>query len=375
MKKLLSLTLALIMALSCFAAAIPAQAANSADCVNINISTTIYNSLAQKVFNEINTKRSGVGYSKVKFDSSLTEIAEKRAAECLVYVDKNDDYRPNGDSVEALIPGNDTIAHGRCSISTLTISAVEATGFFDLFTSADYKSFKGVGLAVVEYSGVYVVYFVASASDTSNLFTNSSDVKASYTVQLNINKITNKKITGTYDAARIKYNLKTLVYAGGYYANYLVVSNDQLNYKSSNSNIVKMKGATAYFKNNGGFTVNSYNKSGKLIASYSDNVSGLKTYLKLSWKSAKSKKKKTISLSWQKNIIDATGYQIQYSTNKKFKKNVKTVNVTGKNSSSKTLKKLKRKKVYYVRVRACIDQGEGEMIYSSWSTTKKVKVK
>ena len=67
----------------------------------------------------------------------------------------------------------------------------------------------------------------------------------------------------------------------------------------------------------------------------------------------KSKKKKQITVSWKNNIKNVTGYEIQYSTSKKFtKKTTKTVTAKGKKVKSKKISKLKSKKTYYVRIRA-----------------------
>lgn len=72
-----------------------------------------------------------------------------------------------------------------------------------------------------------------------------------------------------------------------------------------------------------------------------------------------------------------SSYQLQYSTSKKFtKKTTATVKVktSSKSSLSKTVKKLKAKKTYYVRVRTVYQVGD-KAFYSSWSTVKKVTTK
>lgn len=84
---------------------------------------------------------------------------------------------------------------------------------------------------------------------------------------------------------------------------------------------------------------------------------------------AKNKKKKTASISWSK-VPNANGYQIQYANNKKFKgKKSKFVN-----KQKITIKKLKKKKTYYFRIRAYTLDGK-KKIYGKWSTVKKVKIK
>ncbi|MBE5957481.1 MAG: fibronectin type III domain-containing protein [Lachnospiraceae bacterium] len=74
---------------------------------------------------------------------------------------------------------------------------------------------------------------------------------------------------------------------------------------------------------------------------------------------------KKIKLTFKK-VKGADSYQYQCSTSKKFKK-AKTVTVK---SVSTTVKKLKAKKVYYVRVRA-VKAG----VVGDWSKAKKIKVK
>jgi len=87
-------------------------------------------------------------------------------------------------------------------------------------------------------------------------------------------------------------------------------------------------------------------------------------------KSCKPKAGKKIALKWKK-IKAAGGYEIAYSTNKSFKKAVKTKKT---NKTSITLKSLKKGKTYYVRVRAYVKK-KGEINRGKWSVAKKVKVK
>ena len=73
--------------------------------------------------------------------------------------------------------------------------------------------------------------------------------------------------------------------------------------------------------------------------------------------------KKAVSVQWKK-VGGVKGYQVQVATDKKFKKNKKTV----------TVKKLKAKKKYYVRVRT-YKTVNGKKVYSAWSKVKSVKIK
>lgn len=86
-----------------------------------------------------------------------------------------------------------------------------------------------------------------------------------------------------------------------------------------------------------------------------------------------SKGKKKFTVTWSK-ISGVKGYQIQYSTDKKFKKNNKSVTVTKQKTTKATVKNLKSKKKYYVRVRT-YKTVNGKKVYSSWSKVKSVKTK
>lgn len=86
-----------------------------------------------------------------------------------------------------------------------------------------------------------------------------------------------------------------------------------------------------------------------------------------------SKGKKKFTVTWAK-VSGVKGYQIQYSSDKKFKNYNKSVTVTKQKSTKATVKKLKSKKKYYVRVRT-YKTVNGKKIYSSWSKVKSVKTK
>ncbi len=86
-------------------------------------------------------------------------------------------------------------------------------------------------------------------------------------------------------------------------------------------------------------------------------------------KTGKKARKAKISL---KRIKGATGYQVKYSTGKKFKKKN---TITKKFSKPKfTIKKLKRGKSYYVKARA-YRKTAGRTDYGKWSAVKKITVK
>lgn len=86
------------------------------------------------------------------------------------------------------------------------------------------------------------------------------------------------------------------------------------------------------------------------------------------------KASKKIKITFKKIADKNPGYyEIQYSTNRKFKKGTKTLKVNAKKTKA-TIKKLKGKKKYYVRVRLYKNVA-GIKLYSSWTKTKSIKTK
>lgn len=87
---------------------------------------------------------------------------------------------------------------------------------------------------------------------------------------------------------------------------------------------------------------------------------------------------RALKVTWKKQKA-ITGYQIQYSTNAKFKKSkTKIVKIAKGRQTSKFIKKLKARKKYYVRVRSYKTTKIGSKTYNAysvWSKTKKVIVK
>ena len=88
---------------------------------------------------------------------------------------------------------------------------------------------------------------------------------------------------------------------------------------------------------------------------------------------ATSKSSKKMLVQWKRNK-KASGYQIQYSTSKKFNKNTGKATVKSGKTLKKTVTKLKKKTTYYVRIRS-YKKVNGKAYFSGWSGAKKVKIK
>ena len=73
-----------------------------------------------------------------------------------------------------------------------------------------------------------------------------------------------------------------------------------------------------------------------------------------------------VTIKWKKQSTQTTGYQIMYSTSSRYK-NAKYITVTSTATLKRTIKKLKRKKLYFFTVRT-YKKKNGRKYYSSWSS-------
>lgn len=83
--------------------------------------------------------------------------------------------------------------------------------------------------------------------------------------------------------------------------------------------------------------------------------------------------KKKITVRW-KAVKNVKGYQIQYATKKNFKSGMKKLTIKGAAGKAKTIKKLKSKCRYYIRIRSYGTE-KGKRVYSAWSAPRSVKTK
>ncbi|MFG6383104.1 MAG: MBG domain-containing protein, partial [Lachnospiraceae bacterium] len=102
-------------------------------------------------------------------------------------------------------------------------------------------------------------------------------------------------------------------------------------------------------------------KAGKVSKKVTIEVSPKKP----SVKSAQAVKGKKLTVKWAKDKM-ASGYQVQVSTDKKFKKDMKSKKIS---KTSYTFTKLKTGKKYYVRLRSYKESDKG-LLYGTWSKVK-----
>ena len=89
--------------------------------------------------------------------------------------------------------------------------------------------------------------------------------------------------------------------------------------------------------------------------------------------SSLSVKENTVTVKWKKKS-KIMGYQIQYSTDSKFKKNKKSIKIKKAKTTSKKISNLKESKKYYFRIRTYKSSNK-KTRYSKWSKVKSVKTR
>lgn len=377
MKKTLSILMAIVMCFSSLAVASTSAYAADTDVTTINF--TGYESSYQSAvaLNSINAVRAQNGYGALVADRGLTDVARQRAKELFVYYDVNETL-PTGQSIAAYVPNYDNRYITSCynwSYSAAPTAADIENALADLkSTAAGY--YQSVGIGVYTYNNRTVFYAIISAYPSYDPCQNFSDGYTTASVTSSAGNL-GLNLTWSQDKKYYRLNTKVIAYTNGVAWDGIDVS-DQFTIKSSKNSVLKAKKNRLYPKKNGKIVtataVNKYNPA--VTAATQINMSGAFNPAKVKTVSVSRPKKKTLKAKWSATVRDASGYELQYSTSKSFSKSkTKTVTLKSKKSTSKTLKNLKSKKYYYVRVRAYVNQGDGEKFYTSWSKVTKVKVK
>ena len=135
---------------------------------------------------------------------------------------------------------------------------------------------------------------------------------------------------------------------------------------------VSSKYYTVSYKNNNNIGNASVTVTGKSKYKACSGKASFKIILKPGNISELKAGKKSASVKWSK-ISGAAGYQLQYSTSKKFSKS-KTVKISGTAKNKQTIKSLSSQKTYYVRIRA-YKTVNGKTWYGAWSKSKSCHIK
>ena len=146
---------------------------------------------------------------------------------------------------------------------------------------------------------------------------------------------------------------------------------------------VVVKNGNRVLKSGRDYTV-SYAKGRKNVGAYNVTITGKGNYFgkvnlsfKINPKGTKIKKLyrgfKRFYVKWKKQRIQTTGYQIIYSRSKKFNK-AKVKTVRSNRYTGTNIKRLKRYKRYYVKVRT-YKTVSGKRFYSGWSKVRSVRTR
>lgn len=330
----------------------------------------------------------------LKYDYTLEKIAMQRACE-LVYLYEH--KRPNGSSVFTTYSDYGYNSNGKGeNIAKITYESKndEPQNIVDNAAKVhetwreDNEHYAGqghrramldprytaVGIAHIYYfDGAKYIHFWAEEFGTTVSNTNATaanDSNASVSL-MSDNSVVVSNLTPNITSTSVKTSVN--------------VKFEQTNARTVLAMINNFRASKdAWYWNSDNVTktyVNGYQEPTKTVVNSvtpngnsSSSTSTLKSASKPKKPTIKSLKKgkKSFILKWKK-IKDVKGYQVQYSTSKKFKK-AKKVNIKKSSTTKLTVKKLKKKKKYYVRMRS-YKMVNGKKVYSSWSKTKTVKTK
>lgn len=221
--------------------------------------------------------------------------------------------------------------------------------------------------------------FRTTNTDTLTIYGYAGSYAESYAKE---NKISFKAIDGKDDSTAVSKSNQTISGTSSFTKPYgekaflldaKTNGDGRLTYKSSDTKVATVDGTgKVTIKGTGKATITitaaattNYNSATKKV------TITVKPKKVVSVKVKKGKKQMTVS--WKKDS-KATGYQITYAQNKAFTKGKKDVNISKNKIVKTTVKKLKPKKTYYVKVRAYKKVG-GTKIYGVYSAVKTVKVK
>ena len=253
---------------------------------------------------------------------------------------------------------NSYIYTSKSIIPKLTVSYEDYILSEGIDYTIKYESNIMPGIAKIEINGLG--YFKGIISKTFSILPakmTGLKVSKNYTNQINL-KWT--KQSGVAGYKLYKYNSKSKKYE----------CIKTLTANTTSYNVKKLSAGNGY-----SFKIRAYKNTsnGVFYGEYSNVTKTATLPNKVTISSVKAGSKK-IAAKWKKVSV-CTGYEIQYSTNSKFKSSkTKKSTINGRKNTNKTIKQLKRKQKYYVRIRAYTTVS-GKKYYGSYSKVKTIKVK
>ncbi len=232
------------------------------------------------------------------------------------------------------------------------------------------KSYKGHRLFLVEFqnNSKYDIALWDSTTSIITFYKKKDD--GSYSFVSRRDALRTQKITTTNSKYAVSYG-KTYQFSSKVKSNGTGI----ITYKSSNPKILAVNASTGKIaiKGTGKVTLSIYASATGIHKATSKKVTFYAVPKKQTISSRKSLKKGTATIKC-KGDKRASGYQVLMARNKKFTKGKKAVLSKSYKKTSMTVKKLSRRKTYYVKVRS-YKTISGKRYYGSWSKVKTVKIK
>ena len=138
--------------------------------------------------------------------------------------------------------------------------------------------------------------------------------------------------------------------------------------------IIEVSGDKLYFMRSYGEYYTLTEKNGKMRATAGPSTVKLSKPSKIKITGGKSEKQNQMTIQWKPIRNSMIKYCVEYSQDKKFKKDVKSVSIDNPGISKLTDEHVQGGATYYVRIRAIKHYQYGQ-VYGKWSDVKKVVIK
>jgi hypothetical protein len=280
----------------------------------------------------------------VQVEESNNYKKTEKSFQIFVVEKESDAVRINLSKCKVSLSKNKYVYSGKAKNPTVTVNYGQITLVKDRDYSVSYSDNKNVGMAKVVITG-------------KGNYTGSTTLSFSITQALNTVSVSKSKFSLNAKTSAQNVQIKATK-TGGSFA-----------YTSSDKKVtVSKSGKVKIPKNYVGkviITVSAGNnnyKTAKAKVTVTVTLRGTKL------SSVTNTKGQKMTVKWSKNA-NVAGYEIQYSTDKNFKKSVKSVSVSKVGTVSTTVSGLKKGSTYYVRIRTQIGKN-----YSDWSASKTVKI-
>lgn len=337
-----------------------------------------------KCWNANNTQQvTYSGLQHLTYDYALEKVAMQRAAEIAVSFDHE---RPDGTICFDLFPSGyytygENIAAGSSTAQGAFNQWREDDEYYSgqghrrNMLNSDYTS-VGIGHVVFNGAHFWVQNFGAPNSNASQTAADNS----SRNVKVGIDdaKLSGKSLAPTTKSLLVETGKSTTLPSveitlsiPGRFPSTRFSFATPVVWKSNNPAIATINGTKVVGKKTGNATLTATSNGMRATV----RVAVAPKPSAVSLKSVKGGKK-SVTVKWGKAKV-GTGYEIWCSTSKKFTKKTTVKKTVSKiKTVSLVVKKLKKNKTYYVKVRSINkDKASGKVLYSNWSKVKKAKTK